>query len=206
MNKLALTTDSPLLVSYAFTLRAQALSNRARTKRLIDQDHEIVSKLLNDFSDKTKQLARLRNANRVRQKGITHNETMSEIQPEEGLTVPISDAERFLLKKAYRMAASLTHPDKGGNKEDFQYVTAAYKANDLGALTEFVLSTGSVTDQITYWQNECQKPDIEWRSFQSTLEHKAAQLYMCGQHAKAYHLVERVLDTAIVAALNESFM
>lgn len=35
--------------------------------------------------------------------------------------------DNITLKRAYRKKAALTHPDKGGNAEDFQLVKEAYE-------------------------------------------------------------------------------
>lgn len=43
------------------------------------------------------------------------------------------------LKKAYRRKAAETHPDKGGNAEDFQLVNAAYEFLLNGTADEEVM-------------------------------------------------------------------
>ena len=44
------------------------------------------------------------------------------------------------LKKAYRRKAAETHPDKGGNAEDFQLVNAAYEFLLNGTADEEVMN------------------------------------------------------------------
>ena len=60
-----------------------------------------------------------------------NNETLRRIIKEEifdyysRLELPVTD-DQGLIKKSYRKMAMKTHPDKGGNKEDFQGVQQSY--------------------------------------------------------------------------------
>ena len=80
---------------------------------------------------------------------------------------------------------------------------AAYKAGDLGSLTEFVLSRENLHKQITYWRTETLKPEIDYRRFQASAENRIAQLYMRGNTAEAIALVHKVLSQTVTVLLAE---
>ena len=49
----------------------------------------------------------------------------------------LSPAERMLLKRAYRKAAALAHPDRGGTDTDMSNLTALYELGDIGAVNHW---------------------------------------------------------------------
>lgn len=202
MNLILWCGDSPLLISYKDLLRAQTLKKREQVAKRIDTALGICQKVMEPHADLTKRIIDIKSRIRARQKGIPLTETLEPV----GVDNLLSDGEAFLLKKAYRAAASLCHPDKGGNKDDFQAINAAYRSKDIGSLNEYVLSfQGTLNEQIRYWQTEVQKPDIEWGVFRASNENRIAQLYMQGQHAEADTLAKTLLTLVLSQAIAQDF-
>jgi curved DNA-binding protein CbpA len=108
------------------------------------------------------------------------------------------------LKRAYRKAAALTHPDRGGTVEDFQAVQAAYDACDLTSLNEFfLLQEESLQDRIEYWLQQPAAAHVEWIRFQATNEYAVVAMYQRGQRDEAIELAGKFLRLALVVAERE---
>jgi len=194
--------DDPVLLHLAKTLRVETRIKRIRYGARILQIRAVVAKVLAHHSDVADQITRIQNRMRTRQQGIPSTESVDALQTADVLKTSLSDGEKFLLKKAYKMAASLTHPDRGGSKEDFQQANAAYRVSDIASLRELVLTyQGTLNDKLNYWHTELKKPEIEWRLFQSTPEHAIAQLYMQGRQQQAIDLAGRILQVKLAEVM-----
>jgi hypothetical protein len=116
----------------------------------------------------------------------------------------LSDADRVVLKKAYRKAVATAHPDKGGSVADFQAVQEAYLAGDLASLNEyFLLAEGSLHQKIGYWLQQPIAAHVDWVRFQATNEYKIVGMYQRGEHERAVHIAGQILDVALSIAEQE---
>lgn len=106
---------------------------------------------------------------RARAKGEALTESLDPVNIFDETPQDLSDAEMLLLKKAYRMAARIAHPDAGGTAEMFAALELAYRMRDLQAIQEFfIASQRSVLDQMKYWLDEIQRPNVAWQKFRRT--------------------------------------
>jgi len=205
MYELAIVPEAdPLLVGYLALLRAKTVANRRRIASRIAAVRDVTAKVLQPHQELMGLIARSRTRARLHQKGIASTESMDALQAASVLGDNLNDAEKFLLKKAYRKAASMCHPDRGGSTAEFQAVVAAYRSGDLTALNEYVKTKESSTlDQINYWKSACERPDIEWVEFQATNEYALARMYQQGRKAEAQALARRLLEQHLAAAVQE---
>lgn len=183
----------PILVLYAKTVKKRVIAERLQYQSRMDQFSSILEKCYDNFPELTFKVRRKKAEIQLQTRGAAATESVLDINLK--ATDHETDvAQRFLVKKAYRVAASMAHPDKGGNKDDFAAVLAAYKAGDLESLNEFVLSKQKgVIDQITHWHFELRKPAIQWQHLTSTPEYKIVQAHLSGRHAVASDLAREVL-------------
>lgn len=108
----------------------------------------------------------------------------------------LSRGEQFVLKKAYRLAASLAHPDKGGSAQEFYEVTLAYKTNDVKALTAFYLAKRqeSLIDLVAYYQDQSQKPRIQLQEFYKDIDFQITKAAQAKNHLLAAELAKTHLN------------
>ena len=203
-NLIVYNTDNPILVAWCNALRCKALRTRREVARKKDMIHAISVKITNHHEDLIRKIVAVRNRIRLIRKGEPATEALDPVGNASQLDDNLSDADRFLLKKAYRKAATLTHPDKGGSVEDFQAVQAAYAAGDLMSLNEFfLLQEESLQDRIEYWLQQPAVVHVEWIRFQATNEYAVVAMYQRGKHDEAIELAGKFLRLALVVAERE---
>jgi hypothetical protein len=203
-NLIAYTKDNPILVAWCNALRRKALRARREVARKKDLIHDMSVKITNHHTDLLLKIVTVRNRIRLIRKGEPATEALDPVDNTSQLDDNLSDADRFLLKKAYRKAAALTHPDKGGSVEDFQSVQAAYAAGDLTSLNEFfLLQEESLQDRIEYWLQQPAVVHVEWIRFQATNEYAVVAMYQRGQRDEAIELAGKFLRLALVVAERE---
>lgn len=142
---------------------------------------------------------------RAAAKGVPQTELLDEVSVfDEKLDTQLSDAEQFLLKKAYRYACMLHHPDRGGDPAVFASLHAAYVAKDLRAVQEFVLHMDrSLVDQAAYWLTEQQRPELHWQAFcRTALGHVAIEI----QRGRGEQVVPALLKWMEIEALHVDAM
>jgi hypothetical protein len=156
--------------------QAQALAQRTKIQGWIDAANDTAEQFINQHCPNEKRkLIEAKAAFRAYTRGVPLTEVLDDDELLAEDTPDLSDAEQFLLKKAYRMAHMALHPDrKGGEESDetrraLASLRAAYKAKDLRAVQEFVLHLDkSVVEQATYWREERGRADITWEIFKTT--------------------------------------
>ncbi len=157
--------------------RARALKQRVTVNTWVqacsDQAESFISQ--NCAAEKRK-LIEIRARIRALAKGIPLTEVLDEPLLEED-SPELDDAQQLLLKKAYKMAAQLCHPDHAISDADrekreaeFAALQQAYRAKDLKAIQELVLHLErSLIDQVQYWKDEEQRAQIRWVEFKQTV-------------------------------------
>ena len=77
------------------------------------------------------------------------------------------------VKKLYRKASTITHPDRGGNVEDFNYIKKCYENNDLLGLMLFAgennIEVEITEDDKTLLENNCLRLQNEIKGLRSSL-------------------------------------
>ena len=78
------------------------------------------------------------------------------------------------VKKLYRKASRIAHPDKGGNVEDFNYVKKCYEENDLLGLINYA-SQNNIPIEVSeedeqLLENSCKKYQEKMENMQFTRE------------------------------------
>lgn len=169
------------------------MHERGRYAALLDQANDILWAMYALNPDLEQKIVAVLDRIRIRQEG----EPMTEFEDE---PTPMGDgpdtqtnksAQKFLLKKAWRLVRTLVHPDKGTGqqREEFQVLKAAYEAGDLNALTEYVLaSQKTVLEQIAHWRTEVAKPAINWQVLQRMPAFRVVRAFMAGQRDLAAEL------------------
>lgn len=192
---LALIPDAdPVIESYARSVMKRAFAARERLKAQIANVRTINQPVMEAFPELTQQIAAMMVRVRNLEKGVPATESIDAPQQRDLLQDPPSNADKFLLKKAYRKAAALCHPDKGGTKEEFISVQDAYKAGDINALNAFVLSKQKNTaSMIQHWLRDAARCKVAWVEFQSKAEFAIARLIQTGRKDEALYFVERIL-------------
>ena len=202
-NALVVCTDNPLLCDYRNRLRAQSLVEREYYQRLIDHSDAIIGAYSKGFPIAERQIADLKRLIALRTKGAPMTEEL-DVSSSVNTNQQEAVAHAFLLQKAYRAAAKLAHPDKGGNDADFAAVNAAYKARDLDSLNEFFLSKNrTLVESIQHWRNEVQKPRVQWQEFQSAPTFKVVRFHKSGKTDDAKQYMDKLLQLHIVQLLHE---
>lgn len=182
-----------------------------QTRKTLNARIEFCGDLATGFIDTTcpeekRKLKELRARLRSLVQGIPLTEALDDDLGAETATV-LSDAEQVLLRTAYRAAALLCHPDRGGNAEDFVALNAAYKARDLRAVQEFVIHLEKpLEEQFAYWRDECERPEIGWIQFQQSAMYQIArELQAGGDTATLAISVKRWMQQRIMIAEAELF-
>jgi hypothetical protein len=191
--------DDPLLVSLVHRLKREVLKSRAYYQTQLDTVNTILDSSFAHHKDLTDNINDLKRRIQLLTKGAPATESIE-------ATDTVTDshqhdvAQAFLLKKAYRQAAAMSHPDKGGSNEDFAAVNAAYKAKDLGSLNEYVIARNkTLLEQIAFWRTEAFKPEARWHKVRSQPEFLIVQLTLSGQKPKAIKMAREVLEVMVVS-------
>lgn len=192
------------LEAYAKSLKLNALSARTNCQSKIENANLIINRVCAKYQNTMEHTAAVHGRMRNLRRGTPSTEFQEAFQPEDMLGNNLSDAEKFLLKKSYRQAARLSHPDRGGSTEEFQAVSAAYKAKDLSSIIEYVLTREKgALDKINYWKDQVLKANVDWVRFQSTNCFVIARLYMQGYTEQADLAAQALVSAALQAALEE---
>jgi hypothetical protein len=198
------TKDNPLIKHLTVLYKRKALKERKTYLSRVDFAQVVFTDLAQQFPDLLKKINSLQSQIRLRTKGVAATESLPALDSVNN-EVQLNAAKSFLLKKAYRQAASLAHPDKGGSDDDFNAVKAAYEAGDLDSLNEYVIASHhNLIEQLTHWKNECLKPEAKWRDFVSKDTYKAVQLHQAGNRNAALRIVKRTLELSIVSLMQEN--
>lgn len=205
-NVVVYDSNSWPVKAYAHSLCVRALAARTKLAKDTANVRTISNTLIAHHQGLTRELADTRQRIRLLERGTPATEALDAFQQENGLSDLPSDAEVFLLKKAYRKAANLCHPDKGGNALEFQLVTAAYKARDIHSLNAFFLARQkSKAELIDYWLLDIQRTKVAWVAFQATNEFMLAKMYQQGRTEEAIHLTGLILREACASAMQREF-
>lgn len=185
---------NPLIKHYADCMMRRAFVARDKLKKQIANVRTINQPLGDDFPELTQQIAAMLVRVRNLRRGVPATESLSAPQQSESGRTKVSEAETFLLKKAYRKASWLCHPDRGGKHEEFVMVTDAYHAGDLNSLNAFVLSKQENTEEmVQHWRRDAERCKIAWVEFQSTPEFALATLIQRGNYPLAASFFEKLL-------------
>lgn len=196
----------PVLQNLLRWARKQTIANRQRTAQKIDAVRRVSSQIVAHHQDTLDAIKRARQRARLTQRGVAATESLDVPDTSEVLANNLNDAEIFVLKKAYRQAAALAHPDRGGSADEFQAVHAAYRAKDHAALTEYLLSKQETSrSQLDYWMIAVNKPDIDWVRFQSTPEYFISRLYTQGKQELAIKTAGELLQAELSRSLLDEF-
>ena len=186
---------NPLEKAYLRNLRRTLLSSKRRIEDRISNCLKLVDEVCKEFPEDVDKIAKLRRNLRYLSTGIATTESLDTyVDPLSDL----SDSERHTLKVAYRKAASLAHPDKGGDTGDFLYVREAYVTNDVGALVEYVnYRINPDRRMIEYWNQQIGLASVRWEVFKSTPKYRIAQCHLAGQRLAAMKHAKAFLDKSI---------
>ena len=178
----------------------EALRLRKLYSENVSRVEEVFSGILDEFQDLSKMLVHLRSLQEpvtttLESENVPDTEGSHEIggdNSQETVTL------RFLCKKAYRAAAALTHPDKGGTSEEFALVNAAYKDLDLASLTNFLIQKSSeITIPTSHWLTEIQKSHAAWLEYTSTIKYKIVSLRLTGNVGLSSYVCRQLLEQTI---------
>ena len=209
--------DLAMLAAY-HKLRAASEKQRKYYERVIKQVDHIVGRLAEDHCEtELERIEGLQRELRLITKGtpLTEALTSSDKEPiltsKPGFSQRQYDAHTELLKKAYRKAAMLCHPDReGGDHSVFQEVEVAYKMRDLNRLNAIYLSI--IQGRNLYWQqseglyhvsSEYHRYGVELELLQQTAGWRAVRLYLAGQVNSAAEIVRVYLTDKVASLINE---
>jgi len=148
-------------------------------------------------------LVRLLNAKQTNQSGEPSTEAQ-EAYTSKNVLSRASPHERYLLKKAFRYAARLAHPDHGGSMEAFHAVRMAYLDGDLRSLQEFALAMHKTpVEQYAFWVEEQVRVRIDAELFRNSPEFAIAKLVQQNKKPKAIEAMGTLLTLREAAALTQ---
>jgi hypothetical protein len=148
-------------------------------------------------------------------KGTPVTEPMSSIPETVENYDRLSESQRIafteLLKKAYRAAAPLCHPDKGGDTDVFAELSEAYRHRDLIRVTSIYITLSRGRN--LYWQaseegiewasTELNRPTVQQEKLKSTILYDIVRNHVSGKVFKANNLMQEYLVGEIQILLNE---
>lgn len=203
MQIICYNSNNPILEWYEKGLKIRALNVRKRHQQQFDHADFVLDRLCEDFPKLVGRIRDLQGQVSTLTKGVPQTETVDlKEHTEESYQEAVAHA--FLLKKAYRAAVAIAHPDKGGSSDDFNLVAAAYKAGDLHSLNEYVISANyNLIERISHCLNDIQRSQIAWTAFQSTEYFRAVKFYMAGDHKRASAQARLLLEVKILSLLKE---
>lgn len=191
---ITLFEPNPLIYQYCKNLQRSALKERQTKQILFDSLMDTLDRCYNKHPELCDKIRKLQVRVQTLTKGVPATEAVMDTNIHSA-DRELDVAQELLLKKAYKQAASIAHPDKGGSNDDFASINAAYRAKDLGSLTEFVISKNkTLVEQVEYWKSEILKPDMKLKEFQAQPEFKIIRSYVSGRQEEAYSLAKVVLN------------
>jgi flagellar basal body rod protein FlgB len=181
--------------------------------------HEQVVNICNDYAKKFPELSDEIKRLRLEIRNLTKGTPVTEAQ-DSPKTIQsdiagfknseLQNVNSMFLKKAYRILAQLTHPDRGGDPELFDEVHKAYKARDIVFLTELYITLHKSKDP--FWVSrsskewievEKKRPAVNKMKLQSTPEFVIAHLHMSGNTAAAESAMRNYMQMVIAALIAE---
>ncbi len=197
--------DDHLLRALSLHFRSIAIKERERVKQFKSYIFSIVEPIQAEFEADLSRIARLKNELQINQKGEARTESLESYTSKNVLS-QLSPADRFLLKKAYRYAARLAHPDGGGSGEDFHAVHQAYLQGDLTSLQEYALSRHkSILEQYVHWSVEKDRPSVDLETFKQNAEFQIARLVLRGKPDQARKAMRMVIQSLESSLLKENY-
>lgn len=197
------------------TLYKEGLAEKEKSKKLM----QFIDRVLEIYSEYHEKLCserrRLKLEIRLVTKGTPVTEPMSEIPETVQNYETLSESQRIafteLLKKAYKKAASLCHPDKGGDKDAFAELAEAYRHRDLVRVTAIYITLSRGRN--LYWQaseegiewasTELNRPVVQQEKLKSTILYEIVRNHVSGRMLKANSLMSDYLVGEIRTLLTE---
>lgn len=199
---LVLWQEDPCLEAYCASLQVKTFRNRAFYARAEEQVSTVSAKMVSMLPELEAQIKSLRLAIRSIDTGMPATDS---IEPPKAIE-ELDPGQKALVKAAFKKAAGIAHPDKGGTDADFAYILAAYRANDLNVLTEYVLTYGEqkpVAARISYWSDALHGARARWLKRQMTDEYRLVMRFMRGKQEQALGELKSVLQYVIVTLNDE---
>ena len=198
-----LPPETWLLEQQSFVYMGKALQARKELQQFKNYISSVVEPLEAEFEKELSRIARMRNDAQANEQGVPRTESL-ETYTNATVLSQLSPAERFLVKKAYRYAARLAHPDNGGSAEEFHAVRQAYLQGDLTSLQEFALARHkSVLERYAHWSTELERPAIALEEFKQGTAYKVARLVLQGKLDMARQLLRlsiEIIETQLLKA------
>lgn len=194
MNLVLYVEDDPLLKGLLTSVRVRAIIERKALTDLVNSVNSVFLDIaMKHAPDLLRSLQDARSAKVTLTQGVP--DTVG------ATTDPLANRTRiddYLLKLAYRKAAQIAHPDKGGTVEDFQAVKTAFANGDTKTLFEYTtLGDKSLVDQITYWKQQVAKTAVERETAAQDFRFHIIRAYRLGQVDHAIHLTKSYLNQVI---------
>ncbi len=205
--------EQPFLSAFAEHLRKRTFAERLRVNNLIQGCTELADRAVYCEMPAYRRIKELRVRIRTATRGIPQTEFLDDESPLVDKSHELTDAEQILLKKAYRKAAQLIHPERDtGNALMFRLLHEAYRSKNLRAVQEFVMHLDKpLLDQVGYWLIEVKMPAAQWIEYKAFPEYKLVQWIKQGQVEKArilgaelLRLSELHLQAQLIAVLARS--
>lgn len=181
----------PLLyISYLRSLQKKLQLKHAKLQRSIESVLDAFNAASADLEDLKLKVTFKAAKARARESGIP---TVESLDPED-LGTDRTAFRSHTLKLAYRQAARLAHPDKGGDDAEFAWVSECYKARDTAALVAFVYAKKHGVPMIEYWQAQAGAAEARWEGIRNTAEYEVARLWLSGNRERARKMAKELLE------------
>lgn len=196
---------SPLLRAYCHASRLRAWTERAAHADRMEQMTDLVWSYSSQFVDLNERIAEMRLRIASLSKGIPQTELVDDDHTVDWtLSEEERRAQQQILKKAWKYVAQHAHPDKGGSREEFQFLKEAYESGDIRPLTEYILQLDApLMEQIAYWRSEYERPAIEWIRFRTMNQFQIVQAHMRQDLIRAELLAKQMLQDRLSALEQE---
>lgn len=190
----------PTLIAYQRCLAAQAAAARERHLEFVAYCEGLADRVFDDLPDQVRRIKELKNTINNLVRGSPQTEPLGPTRITD-LNPELTSAQTQALKKAWRYAASVLHPDRGGDVEQFLYARRLYMSADLHELTDFVMAVTArpSIEVLMYYTNAVNKAAILTEAYKSkSIDYAVATAYTSQSKDAAKSMGEFILKAHIL--------
>lgn len=182
------------------TKKASAFIEINKFNRLLNTVNSIIGIYSIQFPKKLTIISELKSQIRDNSKGVRGEGGYIDIDESDNFKTSVTNDQ--LCKGIYRKLASVMHPDKGGDKEEFQILLSAYRNRDH-LMLRILYEKLNVSYDIEFWVYVADRIKVKYRELQSLEKFRIVQFHISKKTELAREAMADYLDKVVFSLTSE---